>query len=230
MVSSGRRWRRAASTPSTGAGCDGGHPVGVFGTLISLVISPPLGALAALLVIRALRRLARRATRRWGDAGSRWAVGDGGGAGFQPRRQRRPEGGRRDRGAAPRERADQHAGGSDLGHRRVRGGADRGHGAWADGGSFAPWAAASTASSGSRVWRPPARRPAVIFGGFAGGGADVHLSGRGVVGRGRRRWPVALAPRSLGGRPPDGRRVADHASDHRRCWRPSCSSSGGWLT
>jgi inorganic phosphate transporter, PiT family len=46
-------------------GIHGGHPVGVVGTLISLVISPPLGALAALLTIRVLRRIARRATRRW---------------------------------------------------------------------------------------------------------------------------------------------------------------------
>lgn len=46
-------------------GVQGGHPVGVFGTLISLAISPPLGALAALLMIRLLRRLGRRATRRW---------------------------------------------------------------------------------------------------------------------------------------------------------------------
>jgi PiT family inorganic phosphate transporter len=46
-------------------GLDGWHPVGVFGTLIALAISPPLGALVALAVIRALRRLARRATRRW---------------------------------------------------------------------------------------------------------------------------------------------------------------------
>ena len=46
-------------------GLDGLHPVGVFGTLIALAISPPIGALGALLVIRTLRRLARRATRRW---------------------------------------------------------------------------------------------------------------------------------------------------------------------
>jgi inorganic phosphate transporter, PiT family len=46
-------------------GMQGGHPVGVFGTLTSLAISPPLGALAALLMIRLLRRLGRRATRRW---------------------------------------------------------------------------------------------------------------------------------------------------------------------
>ncbi|MCD6015353.1 MAG: inorganic phosphate transporter [Solirubrobacterales bacterium] len=46
-------------------GLDGWHPVGVLGTLIALAISPPLGALGALVVIRAIRRLARRATRRW---------------------------------------------------------------------------------------------------------------------------------------------------------------------
>jgi PiT family inorganic phosphate transporter len=46
-------------------GMDGLHPVGVFGTLFALAISPVLGAIAALLVIRALRRLGRRATRRW---------------------------------------------------------------------------------------------------------------------------------------------------------------------
>ena len=57
-------------------GVQGGHPVGVFGTLISLAISPPLGALAALLVIRGLRRLARRATRRWNMPvrGGQWAT------------------------------------------------------------------------------------------------------------------------------------------------------------
>ena len=57
-------------------GLNGGHPVGVFGTLISLAISPPLGALGALLVIRALRRLARRMTRRWGAPMRRgqWAM------------------------------------------------------------------------------------------------------------------------------------------------------------
>jgi PiT family inorganic phosphate transporter len=46
-------------------GFDGWHPVGVFGTLIALAASPLLGALGGLLVIRALRRAARRATRRW---------------------------------------------------------------------------------------------------------------------------------------------------------------------
>jgi inorganic phosphate transporter, PiT family len=46
-------------------GMNGIHPVGVFGTLIALAVSPVLGALAALLGIRALRALGRRATRRW---------------------------------------------------------------------------------------------------------------------------------------------------------------------
>jgi inorganic phosphate transporter, PiT family len=57
-------------------GLDGWHPVGVLGTLIALAASPPLGALAALLVIRALRRLARRATRRWAVPvqGGEWAM------------------------------------------------------------------------------------------------------------------------------------------------------------
>jgi inorganic phosphate transporter, PiT family len=57
-------------------GWHGGHPVGVFGTLISLAVSPPIGALAALVVIRALRRLGRRATRRWRSPtrGGQWAT------------------------------------------------------------------------------------------------------------------------------------------------------------
>ena len=38
---------------------------GVLGTLVALAISPLLGALAALLIVRGLRRAARRATRRW---------------------------------------------------------------------------------------------------------------------------------------------------------------------
>jgi inorganic phosphate transporter, PiT family len=46
-------------------GLDGWHPVGVFGTLIALAVSPILGGVVALVVLRVLRRLARRATRRW---------------------------------------------------------------------------------------------------------------------------------------------------------------------
>jgi PiT family inorganic phosphate transporter len=46
-------------------GFDGVRPVGVIGTLAALAISPVAGGVAALAVIRAARRLARRATRRW---------------------------------------------------------------------------------------------------------------------------------------------------------------------
>jgi PiT family inorganic phosphate transporter len=52
-------------------GLDGLHPVGVLGTLIALAVSPPLGALAALVAIRAARGLGRRATRRWAAPVSR---------------------------------------------------------------------------------------------------------------------------------------------------------------
>ncbi|MGZ4181776.1 MAG: anion permease [Solirubrobacteraceae bacterium] len=53
-----------------------GRPVGVLGTLVALAISPPLGALSALLVIRAMRRVGRRATRRWAMPvrGGQWAM------------------------------------------------------------------------------------------------------------------------------------------------------------
>ena len=46
-------------------GLDGWHPVGVFGTLIALAVSPFLGALVALGAVRGLRRIARRATKAW---------------------------------------------------------------------------------------------------------------------------------------------------------------------
>lgn len=46
-------------------GLDGWRPVGVFGTLIALAVAPIAGALAALTLIRVLRRVGRRATRRW---------------------------------------------------------------------------------------------------------------------------------------------------------------------
>ena len=57
-------------------GLHGGHPDGVAGTLVSLAVSPPLGALCALAVIRVLRRFARRATRRWRAPvrGGQWAA------------------------------------------------------------------------------------------------------------------------------------------------------------
>jgi PiT family inorganic phosphate transporter len=57
-------------------GLDGIHPVGVFGALAALAISPPLGLLAALVCVRLARRGARRATRRWRDVaqGGQWAT------------------------------------------------------------------------------------------------------------------------------------------------------------
>jgi inorganic phosphate transporter, PiT family len=48
-------------------GLSGAQPIGVLGSVIALVVSPLLGGLVALLVIRALRRMGRRATRRWGQ-------------------------------------------------------------------------------------------------------------------------------------------------------------------
>jgi inorganic phosphate transporter, PiT family len=57
-------------------GIESGKPVGVFGTLIALAISPVLGGLVALLVIRALRRLGRRLTRAWDSSvtAGQWAM------------------------------------------------------------------------------------------------------------------------------------------------------------
>ena len=57
-------------------GIDGGHPVGVLGTLAALAVAPLLGGGAALLAIRALRSVARRATRRWRGptANAQWAM------------------------------------------------------------------------------------------------------------------------------------------------------------
>jgi inorganic phosphate transporter, PiT family len=46
-------------------GLDGWHPVGVLGALIALAVSPILGGLTALLAVRGLRAIGRRATRRW---------------------------------------------------------------------------------------------------------------------------------------------------------------------
>lgn len=46
-------------------GFHGGKPSGVVGSVVALAISPPLGALAALILMRVIRRGARRMTRRW---------------------------------------------------------------------------------------------------------------------------------------------------------------------
>ena len=57
-------------------GLDGLRPVGVFGTLIALAVAPGLGALAALVVIRALRRGLRHGTLRWAGpvAAGQWVM------------------------------------------------------------------------------------------------------------------------------------------------------------
>ena len=57
-------------------GMEGWHPEGVLGTLIALAISPVLGGLGALVVIRSVRRLARRATRAWTGSvtAGQWAM------------------------------------------------------------------------------------------------------------------------------------------------------------
>ncbi len=60
-------------------GLDGWRPVGVVGTLVALAVSPPLGALAALLIVRGLRRAGRRASRRWRGPvrGGQWVASAG---------------------------------------------------------------------------------------------------------------------------------------------------------
>jgi phosphate/sulfate permease len=195
-------------------GLQDGHPVGVLGTLISLAVSPPLGALGALVVIRVLRRLARRATRRWDTPVRRGQWVTAAALAFS-------------HGANDAQKSvgviaalllasgrDQHARGSDLGDPAVCGGADRGHGAG--------WMA-DHAHRGPPHLPHPAARGLGVHGrlsrghlrGLGGRGAGVHLPGRGIVGRRRRRWPLALASRSLGDRPSDGGRVVDHAADYR---------------
>jgi PiT family inorganic phosphate transporter len=57
-------------------GFDGWRPVGVLGVFVVLAVSPVLGALACLLVLRLLRRGLRRATRRFDEPvlRSQWAT------------------------------------------------------------------------------------------------------------------------------------------------------------
>jgi PiT family inorganic phosphate transporter len=57
-------------------GIESWKPVGVFGTLIALAISPILGGLAAFATIRALRWLLHRATRAWsrGVTAGQWVT------------------------------------------------------------------------------------------------------------------------------------------------------------
>jgi inorganic phosphate transporter, PiT family len=75
----------AASLAAGGAdavrwgGLDGWRPVGVIGTFVALALAPVIGAAAALLVIRGLRRLATRATLRWRSPlrGGQWGMSAG---------------------------------------------------------------------------------------------------------------------------------------------------------
>lgn len=57
-------------------GLDGLHPVGVFGALLALAVTPPLAVAIGLVVIRLIRRVGRRGTRRWkGPVGAgEWAM------------------------------------------------------------------------------------------------------------------------------------------------------------
>ena len=68
-------------------GIESGRPVGVFGVLIALAVAPVVGGLAALVVIRAVRRLGRRVTRALGRLCDCRPVGHVLGPRLQPRGQ-----------------------------------------------------------------------------------------------------------------------------------------------
>jgi PiT family inorganic phosphate transporter len=53
-------------------GFEAGRPIGVLGTLVALAVSPLLGGLAALVILRCLRRAARRATHGWAGLVRSW--------------------------------------------------------------------------------------------------------------------------------------------------------------
>ena len=98
-----------------------------------------------------------------------------------------------------------------MGHRGVRGGAEPRHGVGR---------MADHSHGGTRHLPLSEDRRLGIHGGLGrrnlrsviARSPHLHLSGRGVVGRRRRGWPVAVAARPLGGRRPNGRRLADHAT------------------
>jgi PiT family inorganic phosphate transporter len=60
----------------TWGGIENGRPVGVFGVLIALAVSPVVGFLVAVVVEALVRRLARRATIRWSGPtrGAQWVT------------------------------------------------------------------------------------------------------------------------------------------------------------
>ena len=189
-------------------GLDGWQPVGVFGVLIVLAVSPLLGLGFGFAFARLDARLLRRATRAVDGPIRARRVGDVRRALVRPRRQRRPEGDGRDRGAAAGQRPPRHA-------RRCRSGSKLACGAALTLG---------TAMGGWRIIRTIGRR---IFrlapiDGFASQSASTavilaasyrrragldHAGGRLVGGR-RRRRPAALAPRALGGGALDRLRLA----------------------
>ena len=142
-------------------GLDGWHPVGVVGTLVALAISPLLGALAALLVIRGAPPRSRAAARGAGtrrSARGEWGMSAALAFSHGANDAQKSIGviaalllaaGRIDT-----------LGGAAVGEARVC----RRRSPWArrsaGGGSSAPWAAASTGSSPSTGWPARPRRRA----------------------------------------------------------------------
>ena len=208
----------ALADAGTGAvnwgGFDGLHPVGVIGTLVALAISPPLGAIGALIVIRSLRRAARRATTRWRPTvrASQWGMSAA--LAFS-------------HGANDAQKAVGVVAALLLAAGRI------------DSLSAPIWVTVAcsaaltlgTALGGWRIIRTVGRRiyriqpleglssqstsAAVIFGASVARRSDVDEPGGRVVGRRDRRRAPAPAPRPLVDRRPHGPGMADHAPGHR---------------
>ena len=197
-------------------GLDGIHPVGVFGACIALAVSPPLGALAGLLLVRALRRGARAASRRWRDLaqGGQWVTSATLAFSHGANDAQKSAGVIAARPA--RRRPHRRAVGAAVGDGRLRRGADarhrggrlehRAHGR--AGGIYHLHPVDGLCSQGASA--------AVILGASLVGAPDVDDAGRRLVGRRRRRRPAALAPRTLGGRAPDGNGMAADDARERR--------------
>ena len=212
--SSARRWPRAGPSAINWGGLDGCTPSGSSATLIALAVSPPLGALGGFVVIRAVRRLARRATRRWHApvGGGEWVMSAALAFSHGANDAQKSVGviaallladGRSRHLAAPT-----------WVDRRLRRGADRRHGArrMADHSHRGP---AHLPDPAARRPREPEASAGVILGASVDRRADVDDAGRRLLDR-RRRWrPPPLAARALGGRSPDGARLARHAAGDR---------------
>ena len=185
------------------------RPVGVFGILIALALSPVLGGVAALLLIRAVRAVAHRATRRWrapvgaGEWGMSAALAFSHGANDAQKSigviaALLLAGGQIDTLAAPTWAkvvcAAALTAGTALGGWRI------------------------IATVGRRIYRirpeeglvQPDRVGWRDLRVLAAGGARLHHAGGRVVGGGDRRRPAPLAPRALVGRAQHGPGVADH--------------------